>query len=85
MQSLRASDVNKLYNNDRCWKILQLVRDIADRNSVSCTQVALAWLLQRPAVISPVVGVNSVEQLREFFGAIDVFLSIEDMAELNKC
>ncbi|WP_448511801.1 aldo/keto reductase [Photorhabdus laumondii] len=85
VQSLRVSDVNKLYNNDRCWKILQLVRDIADRNSVSCTQVTLAWLLRRPAVISPVVGVNNVEQLKEVLGAIDVSLPIEDMAELNKC
>ncbi|KER03882.1 aldo/keto reductase [Photorhabdus temperata] len=85
IQSLRADDVNKLYNSDKSWKILQLIRDIAGRNAVSCTQVALVWLLQRPAVISPVVGVNSVEQLKEVLGAIDVFLPIEDMVELNRC
>jgi aryl-alcohol dehydrogenase-like predicted oxidoreductase len=45
--------------------IVERVKKIADRMGVSPAQVALAWLLHRPGVVSPVVGASKMPQLEE--------------------
>ncbi|MBD2820738.1 aldo/keto reductase [Xenorhabdus sp. 42] len=82
--SLREKDVRTLYDNERNWDILTLIQEIAEKNKITCTQVSLAWLLQRPGVIAPVVGINSVEQLKTVLATVDVALSNEDMERLNR-
>jgi len=46
--------------------------------------VALAWLLQNPAVTSVISGVRTVEQLQENIKALDIQLSVETMAKLDE-
>jgi len=46
--------------------------------------VALAWLLQRPAVTAPIIGPRTVEQLNESIEALDVTLSEETMKKLDE-
>ncbi len=46
--------------------------------------VALAWLLSNPAVTAPIIGPRTVEQLESAAGALDIALSSEDLAELDK-
>ncbi|HWG83878.1 MAG TPA: aldo/keto reductase [Deinococcales bacterium] len=41
-------------------------------------------MLAQPVVTAPIVGANSVEQLQDLLGAIEVKLSPEDVAELNQ-
>ncbi|CAM3436499.1 aldo/keto reductase [Xenorhabdus nematophila] len=81
---IREKDVRKLYDNKRNWDILHLVQTIADKNRINSTQVALAWLLQRPGVVAPVVGINSVEQLKTILASVDVSLLSTDIAALNQ-
>jgi len=47
-------------------------------------QMALGWLLTNPVVTSPIIGANTVEQLREILGAVGLRLSQEEMATLNE-
>jgi aryl-alcohol dehydrogenase-like predicted oxidoreductase len=46
-------------------------------------QVALAWLMTRPAVTAPIIGANSVEQLHGLLGVLDVQLTADDLETLN--
>ncbi|GAG43696.1 unnamed protein product, partial [marine sediment metagenome] len=46
-------------------------------------QVALAWLLANPLVTAPIVGANSVEQLRGSLAAVELQLGGEEMENLN--
>ena len=51
---------------------------VADRLGVSYSQVSLAWLLQKPEVTAPIVGVTKLEQLADALKALD--LQLDDTA-----
>jgi aryl-alcohol dehydrogenase-like predicted oxidoreductase len=46
--------------------------------------MALAWLLQRPAITAPIIGANSVEQLQDLLGSLNVQLSPEDVQAIDQ-
>jgi len=63
--------------------IAQRVEAIAARKGVSRAQVALAWLLHKPAVTAPIIGASRAEQLADLVKAVEVELSSEEIAELE--
>jgi len=67
--------------NDRA--IVERVRDVAEARGVSMAQVALAWLLQKPGITSPIIGATKPEQLTDAFAALDLSLSAEDISALE--
>jgi aryl-alcohol dehydrogenase-like predicted oxidoreductase len=82
-QSLRAGGVERRYMNERGWRVLAAVDQVAQRHNAAPAQVALAWLLQRPAVVAPIVGANTPEQIRDILRAADLKLSQGDVKELD--
>ena len=50
---------------------------------MSAAEIALAWLLSRPAVTSVVIGANKEEQLRSNIHATEVKLTDDDLSRLN--
>ena len=46
--------------------------------------VALAWLLQKPGVIAPIIGVSKPPQLDDVLAALDVRLPAETVARLEE-
>ncbi|TCD60307.1 hypothetical protein EIP91_010401 [Steccherinum ochraceum] len=58
--------------------IVARVASLASTKSVSMAQIALAWVLSRPGVVAPVVGMSSVEKMRDTLGALDVVLTEEE-------
>ena len=67
----------------RTWDVLEAVQDVAEEHGVPMAQVALAWLMQRPAVSSVILGARTVEQLRQNLGAADLVLAPEQVARLD--
>jgi len=67
----------------RTWDVLEAVQDVAEAHGVPMAQVALAWLLARPAVSSVILGARTVEQLQQNLGAADLALSPEVLARLD--
>lgn len=63
--------------------IAQRVETIAADKGVSRAQIALAWLLSKPAVTAPIIGASRSEQLDDLVKALDVELSSEEIAELE--
>ncbi len=57
---------------------------IAKAHGVSVAQVALAWLLQRPGVMSVIIGAKSVEQLDDNLAATKLMLTAEEIATLDE-
>jgi aryl-alcohol dehydrogenase-like predicted oxidoreductase len=70
--------------DDRSWQVLQALDGIARVGGASPSQVALGWLLQRPAVTSPIIGPRSLEQLEDNVGALGIRLTPEAIAELDR-
>jgi aryl-alcohol dehydrogenase (NADP+) len=69
---------------ERTWRVIDAVRSVAEGSGVSMAQVALAWLVDRPAVTSVILGARALEQLDDNLGAADLHLSTEETALLNE-
>ncbi len=71
-------------SKERNWSILQVVAEIARQHQATHSQVALAWLLYRPAVCSVIIGARTLAQLDENLAAGQLALSEEELARLSK-
>jgi aryl-alcohol dehydrogenase-like predicted oxidoreductase len=69
---------------ERTWQVIDAVRSVAEARGVSMAQVALAWLVDRPAVTSVILGARTLEQLDDNLGAADLHLSAEEAAQLDQ-
>ncbi|HJV84237.1 MAG TPA: aldo/keto reductase [Noviherbaspirillum sp.] len=59
----------KNYLNERGIRILTALDDVAKRAGATPAQVALAWLMARPAITAPIASATSIQQLDELIGA----------------
>jgi aryl-alcohol dehydrogenase-like predicted oxidoreductase len=82
-QSARAGGVRK-YFTEQNWAVLDKMDELAKQKNASVSQVALAWLLADPLVTSPIIGANSIEQLKDNLGAAEIRLTIAEKAALDK-
>ncbi len=73
-----------LYHDSSDREIVERVGDVAKERGVPRAQVALAWLLSKPAVTSPIIGATKAEHLEDAISAIDVELSSEEVARLEE-
>jgi aryl-alcohol dehydrogenase-like predicted oxidoreductase len=76
---------NTLYRQveDADRRVAGAVGAVADERGVSRAQVALAWLLHKPAVTAPIVGVTQLRHLEDGVAAVDLKLSDEELARLE--
>jgi aryl-alcohol dehydrogenase-like predicted oxidoreductase len=64
--------------------VVERVAALAQKRGVTRTQIALAWLLHKHPVTSPIVGVTKLAQLDDAAGAVSVALSGEEVASLEE-
>ena len=69
---------------ERTWRVIDAVESVAKARGVSMAQVALAWLVDRPAVTSVILGARTLEQLDDNLGAAELHLSTEETARLDQ-
>jgi aryl-alcohol dehydrogenase (NADP+) len=72
----------RLYSDDD-RSIVELVAELAAKRNISRAQVALAWLLSKPVISAPIVGVTSLRQLNDALSAVPVELSAEEIEQLE--
>ncbi len=75
----------RLYYQQSDFEVVERVAAVAKSKDVEPVQVALAWLLQKPYVTAPIVGVSKPGQLKSLLGAFDVRLSDEEVKSLEEC
>jgi aryl-alcohol dehydrogenase-like predicted oxidoreductase len=71
-------------NVDSDRQVVARVAEIAQRRSVPRATVALAWLLHKPAVTSPIVGVSKPHHLDDAVAALSLKLEPEEIAALEE-
>lgn len=81
--SARKGGVSHRYFNERGWRILAAVDEVAQRLGKSISQIALAWLLSDPLITSPIIGPRSLEQWDDNAAAAGLRLTPEDKAALD--
>ncbi|MGB7447863.1 MAG: aldo/keto reductase [Ornithinimicrobium sp.] len=67
----------------RTWDVVDAVRTVAESRGVSMAQVALAWLMDRPAVTSVILGARTTEQLEANLAAADLHLDADEGRALD--
>ena len=73
-----------LYRGAATFDIADRVVETAAKYGKTAAQIALAWLLDKPHVHAPVVGVSKVSQLEELVAACDIALDAADVAYLEE-
>ena len=63
--------------------VVEAVGDFAAAKGVPMAQVSLAWVLAKPEVTAPIVGVSKLAQLEDALAALEVTLSPEELAALE--
>ncbi len=74
----------KAYLNPRGFRILDALEAVASRHKAKPAEVALAWIIARPAVTAPIASATSAEQTDSLVRATELSLSDADMAALNE-
>jgi aryl-alcohol dehydrogenase-like predicted oxidoreductase len=82
--SVRASENAARRFSDQNFDTVETLVSVAERHGVPTAQVSLAWLLRQPAVTAPIIGANSVDQLNELLGTVNLNLSDDDLSEISR-
>ncbi|QNI34619.1 aldo/keto reductase [Alloacidobacterium dinghuense] len=86
-ETLRAKTdafAHELYYRDSDFTIVDRVTEIAKKRGVSNAQIALAWMLSKPAVAAPIIGASKPHHLDDALAALDVHLSEEELRALEE-
>ncbi len=75
---------HKMYYEETDFEVAERAEEVAKRHGVSPAQIALAWMLDKPWITSPIIGASKMYQLDEAIGALDIELSEEDVGYLEE-
>jgi aryl-alcohol dehydrogenase-like predicted oxidoreductase len=73
-----------IVDKERTWKILDVIKPIAEAHGCSAARVSLAWLLSKPFVTSVIIGAKRPDQLEDNLAAVDLKLSEEELQQLDE-
>ena len=82
-KSARGAGVKK-YLNDRGFRILAALDQVAQWYSSTPAQVSLAWLMARPGITAPIASATSVDQLNQLIDAAKLDLDSGSIGVLNE-
>ncbi|HSN21117.1 MAG TPA: aldo/keto reductase [Usitatibacter sp.] len=83
-QSPRGARAVKKYLDERGFRILEALDEVGRRLRAKPAQVALAWLMSRPAVSAPIASATTLAQLRELMAAADLALDAPALQRLDR-
>ncbi|MFD9219383.1 aldo/keto reductase [Streptomyces sp. NPDC060064] len=70
-------------DTEETWRVVDAVREVAEETGRTASQVALRWLLERPAVTAPIIGPRTAEQLADNLGVLGWELTAEQSTKLD--
>jgi len=79
----RARNVTK-YLNERGFKIIAALDQVAKKYNATPARVSLAWLLARPSITAPIVSATNLDQLNDLISSVDLALDHESIEFLNQ-
>src|SRR5262249_54273917 len=74
----------RLYHEASDRAIVERVAEVASERGVSMAQVALAWMLSKPAITAPIIGATKPQHLDDAVAAVELGLSEKEIALLEE-
>ena len=81
-KSTRGGGV-KEYLNERGYRVLAALDDVAAAHQAQPAEIALAWLIQRPGITAPIASATSVAQVESLVRAATLELTASDVERLD--
>ena len=75
---------NSLYFRDEDFAVADSAAEVAKERGVTASQIALAWILSKPYVTSPILGATRMDHLEQALTALEIKLSDEEMKKLEE-
>jgi len=79
----RARNVAQ-YLNERGFRILDALDQVAKKYNATPARISLAWLLARPSITAPIVSATSLAQLSDLIPSVELVLDRESIDSLNR-
>ncbi len=73
-----------LYYKDSDYTVVDRLTEVAKQRGVSNSQIALAWILSKPGVTSPIIGASKMPHLDEALKALEIKLTPEELKSLEE-
>jgi 1-deoxyxylulose-5-phosphate synthase len=73
----------EMYTNEQAKPVVDALEAVAKAKGKPMAQVAMAWLLSKPGVHSPIVGVSKMQHLDDAVASVGLTLSAEEIAQLE--
>src|SRR3954465_10304119 len=74
----------KIMNNDAAYDAVEKIEALAKTKGCTISQLALAWVMQRDGITSPIIGPRTFEQLEDNLKAMNVKLAEDDLKHLDE-
>jgi aryl-alcohol dehydrogenase-like predicted oxidoreductase len=71
-------------DKERTWRILDVLRPIAQAHNTGVATISLAWVLAKPFVTSVIIGAKRADQLDQNLASVDVQLTPEEIKQLDE-
>lgn len=84
VRSKTDSFAHDMYGSAADHEVAVRVRNLAQKRGVTPAQIALAWVLHRPGVNSPIIGATKMYQLEEAAAAVAIQLSADEMKHIEE-
>ena len=73
-----------MYYQEPDFDILDHTTELAKRHGVTPAQIALAWILHKPGITSPIIGASKMRHLDEAIAAIDIQRNDDEITDLEE-
>ncbi|MDH5737536.1 MAG: aldo/keto reductase [Gammaproteobacteria bacterium] len=73
-----------LYRGEAVFSIADRVVEVAEKYGKTPAQIALAWMMNKPEITAPVIGVSKMEQLDQLVDAASISLAEEDVTYMEE-
>jgi len=78
------ASAQRLYYQESDYQVVDRVIDLAKKRGVSNAQIALAWMLHKPGITSPIIGATKPHHLDEAVKALEVHLTQDEIGYLEE-
>lgn len=72
------------FHENRAYNILDVLAPMAEKKSISISQLALAWLLHQEVVSSVIIGATKIHQIEDNLKSADIIITTDELNQLNE-
>ena len=72
------------YYKESDFQIVDRTVELAERHGATPAQIALAWMLNKPGIVAPIIGASKMPHLEQAVAALEIELSQDEIEYLEE-